>query len=415
MSLYDLYDLLCCARRRLHPDLAGRVLPVTLKRYSRIFEQFTEFASTVDIPANYSQQEAIEHAIELFRDTEQLSKTLHQRVVTATEFFLPQYKGNLKRCREAVKGHLLNEPTRHTVASTSRIIFLFACTLSSEGKSRVGVALILQGQTGLRADELVDIRGCDVSVPHCESEALIIALGVRKRTKAKRVQHVVLDPVRHLESYLLVKLLVCTTDPSGLLFPFTYWVFHSSIRAMDARFKLDLGLSGHSGRACFATEAIIVHKLSVPDAMREGRWLSESAFRMYVDIVGASAAQASFAARGLAPAADFCRMHVLRYLIPDRLRNEQHGVRASKEALELHRAKAHTKGSGSEPVADSTAAATSLKGPAERMEQGAGRHAQSQHGRHGNRGQHGIAAPRVGGSKGKGRSKDLLRRLRQGS
>ena len=101
--------------------------------------------------------------------------------------------------------------------------------------------------------ELVDVRVCDVSVPHCGSEALVIALGVRKRTKAKRVQHVVLDPVRHLESYLLVKLLVCTSDPSGLLFPFTYWVFHSSIRAMDARFKLDLGLSGHSGRACFAT------------------------------------------------------------------------------------------------------------------------------------------------------------------
>ena len=87
MPLYDLYDLLCGARRRLHPDLAGRVLPITLKHYSRIFEQFTEFASTVVIPANYSQQEAIEHAIELFRDTEQLSKTLHQRVVTATDFF----------------------------------------------------------------------------------------------------------------------------------------------------------------------------------------------------------------------------------------------------------------------------------------------------------------------------------------
>ena len=99
---------------------------------------FAEFAGTVEIDGDWSELKAIEYVIQAFRESEQLSKTMHQRVVTAVEFYMPQYKGALKRSREAVKGHMLREPTRHTVASTSRIIFLFRCTLATMGRSRVG-------------------------------------------------------------------------------------------------------------------------------------------------------------------------------------------------------------------------------------------------------------------------------------
>ena len=51
--------------------------------------------------------------------------------------------------------------------------------------------------------------------------------------------------------------------------------------------------------ACFATESIAIHKLSISEVIREGRWLSESSFRMYVDGVGASSAQSNFLARGI--------------------------------------------------------------------------------------------------------------------
>ena len=142
--MVNLYSRLCCARRRLNPDLAGRVLPITLQRYTRLFDQFTEFALTVEVPAGYSEQEAIEFVIEEFRDTEQLSRSLHQRIVTAVEFYLPQFKGSLRRSWEAVKGRMQNEPVRHTVATTSRIVFLFSCTLATEGRARVGIAMILQ-------------------------------------------------------------------------------------------------------------------------------------------------------------------------------------------------------------------------------------------------------------------------------
>ena len=93
--MVNVYSKLCCARRRLNPDLAGRVLPITLQRYTRLFDQFTEFALTVEVPASFSEHEEIEFVIEEFRDTEQLSSTLHQRIVTSVDFFSHSSKAYL--------------------------------------------------------------------------------------------------------------------------------------------------------------------------------------------------------------------------------------------------------------------------------------------------------------------------------
>ena len=415
------FSKLCCARRQLHPDLQARVLPITLRRYARIFDLFSEFAQTLEVDPGLSELEAIETAIQSFRDAENLSKTLHQRVVTAVEFFMPQLKGSLKSSREAVKGHLQREPTLHTVASTSRIVFLFSCTLSSLGKARVGIGLILQCQSGLRADELFDIRKCDVAIPLDTNEVMIIAIGVRKKTKAKRTQHIVLEPIRHRESYLLIQVLVQATTEGELLFPFNYWFFHSAIQAMDLKFDLNLGLSGHSGRVCFATEAIVIHKLSVPDVMREGRWLSESAFRTYIDIIGASAAQSSFASKSLAPAADFCRAHVLRYFTVAKLESEQHGYASGKEALKLHRPKIDDEASGGKSALAAFAPSRAFKRASEGVDQGAHCHAQSRSGKGKSRPRHAASvqiatATSAAGqastrAKGKGKGKGLRERL----
>ena len=85
------FSKLCCARRQLHPDLQARILPITLRRYARIFDLFSEYAQTLEIDPSLLELEAIETAIQRFRDAEDLSKMLHQRVVTAVEFFMPSY------------------------------------------------------------------------------------------------------------------------------------------------------------------------------------------------------------------------------------------------------------------------------------------------------------------------------------
>ena len=65
---------LCWARRNLSTDLASRVMPISLRRYSRVFDLFAEFAGTLEIDGDWSEQEAIEYVIHAFRESEQLSK-----------------------------------------------------------------------------------------------------------------------------------------------------------------------------------------------------------------------------------------------------------------------------------------------------------------------------------------------------
>ena len=363
---------LLCARRCLHRDLAGRVTEKTLQRYGRIFDRLAAFAETCIVDESLEDLDALEYIIQEFRDAENLSKTLHQRVVTAAEFFLPAFKGKLRIAREAVRGRHRLEPTVHTKASTSRIVFLFACTLASEHRARVGAGMVLQCQTGLRPDELLDIRCLDVSIPDNPDEPILIAIGTRKHTKAKRAQYISLDPVRHAESRFLIILLVRATESAdGLLFPFSYWVFHSAIRELDQRLGLNIGLSGHSGRACFATESIAIYKLPTSEVMREGRWLSESSFRMYVDVVGASSAQSNFIARGLGKAADFCRANLASYFILKTLQDEKHGItRRSEKKIFLDRSEVHFEAGSREPASSSYAAGAADKQSTKRVGKG---------------------------------------------
>ena len=358
------------------------MLEKTLKRYSYIFDRFAEFAETCAIIEDLDELETLEALIQEFRDAENLSKNLHQRLVTATEFYMPRFKGRLKVCKEALRGRHRQEPAQHTKASTSRIVFLFAATLAGEGRSRVGVGLILQCQTGLRPDELTDIRVRDLSVPSSNVEPILVALGMRAHTKARREQFVSVTPDRHLESYTLLLMLVeISKSDDDLLFPFSYWIFHSSIRELDIRYGLSIGLSGHSGRACFATECISIHKMSIQETMREGRWLSETNFRMYVDVVGASSAQTSFLAKGLTAPADFCRKYFTSYITRSALSAEAHGVaRPGPKAVKLGRRKGHGEDAGGQSPPYTYTSDGTFKNPDERLGEGSGSHGKSQPG-----------------------------------
>ncbi len=125
-----------------------------------------------------------------YRDAEQLSKTLHIRLLSAIEFFVPELKGQLRLTKEALRGRSLNEPVSHTIPSTSRIAFLFAAKAGSEQKPHIGVGMIAQVQLGFRADELTTIRRRDVDIPESHLEPILIALGTIKLTKVKRKQFV---------------------------------------------------------------------------------------------------------------------------------------------------------------------------------------------------------------------------------
>ena len=337
-----LVKLLPCAHRCLHRDLRARAKQKTLERYSKVYDDFSRFIVEFGEFDDQPVASEMDRLFMKYRDIEQLSKTTHQRLLSAIDFFIPELKGTLRLAKESLKGRHLEEPIHHTVPTTSRIVFLFAAQAGADGKPHIGAGLVVQAQLGLRCDELTLMKRKDVDMPISSLEPGLIALGSTKVTKVKRKQFVRVSFDEHFESYVLLRYLIDgIDDPEALVFGFSYWQFHGSICKYDAMFGLHLGLTAHSGRACFATEAVILHNKTTPQVMREGRWLSETSFRTYLDAIGANAAQAKFASRGLREAGDFCRAHIFKYLPAASF---QHGS-GSNNAEEEKKRLSGTKGS----------------------------------------------------------------------
>ena len=262
---------LCC-----HRDLRARAREKTLARYTRAFEPFSRFICE---QGNFDQLPLgleMDRLISDFRDAENLTTSNHAKLISAVEFFIPETKGFLKISKEAIRGRDMAEPVRHTVPSTSRIVFLFGAAAAARGRARIGAGFIVQAQLGLRPDELTGICSTHVGMPSESFGAILVALGAGKKgTKAKREQFVRVDFEKHYESYMLFGLLMSlAVSGEDRLFPFSYWGFHCTMKDMDKLYDLHLGLTGHSGRACFATENAVVLNRPIHEVIDRGGLVS---------------------------------------------------------------------------------------------------------------------------------------------
>ena len=78
------------------------------------------------------------------------------------------------------------------------------------------------------------------------------------------------------------------------------------------------GWTPHSGRAGFASESIALGR-GLTETKKAGRWLSDTSFRIYVDIIGASRIGTTLAAAGLTAAQAAARQQSLSYVSKDHL------------------------------------------------------------------------------------------------
>ena len=84
---------LCCARRRLHDDMAHRVAPTTLRLYSKDFASLVLFVESQMPQEQFSSEaEELYFHIANLRDEMQLSRGLHGRLAAAVDFFCPEFK-----------------------------------------------------------------------------------------------------------------------------------------------------------------------------------------------------------------------------------------------------------------------------------------------------------------------------------
>ena len=202
----------------------------------------------------------------------------------------------------------------HTIPLPEDCAFLLATLHASRGLPRLATAVLLQQGTGLRPSELLGIRCNHVYVPDRLSDVqrVSIRLGVEVSTKVKREQYVLLDLHEQPVVFKLLEWLVGVTSPEDRLFPFSDSFYNNSFKLAEQHFRLQVGWTAHSGRAGFATDRV-ARGVPAAEVQALGRWLSDSSFRCYIEVVGSLSIQAKVSAQGLANTALWCKANALRY------------------------------------------------------------------------------------------------------
>ena len=245
------------------------------------------------------------------------TKSAFSNTLASLEFFFPHLKGQLQWSHQIKAAFDVAHVPQHTVPMLGNVCRLYAIHFSVDGHPSLAIGCVLQQSKGLRPSEMLGIDSTDVALPE-ENQALgaracVIALGVKTGTKAKRAQSVVLPEESFGQLIQCLRVLKAVVGPSGRLFPYTLSQYNRMLKRVSKRLGIDVNYTPHSLRAGFASEGRILGK-SFVELREEGRWVSDSSLRIYVDIVSSTAIARSLELRGLKEALGFASTHWPSYL-----------------------------------------------------------------------------------------------------
>jgi hypothetical protein len=125
----------------------------------------------------------------------------------------------------------------------------------------------------------------------------VISLGKTVSIKSDRQQ---CATVYRDESPQVLKTLVDMTPEGTPVFPFTTDRYRRRLEKVEVLYGLLLGMRPHSPRAGFATDR---KRAGVVDSKTrgDGRWVSESSYKIYLDVVAALSAEIDAQARAYGP------------------------------------------------------------------------------------------------------------------
>lgn len=307
---------ICSCIKRLHPDLQQRVSPDTLRTYKEALDPFLMYLQN-RFDVALEEPEDVDLLLLEFRTEFELTRSKHTLLVAALEFFMPHLKGKMILSREALRGRTNVDHIKHTIPIPSEAAHLIAAWHTSEGRYRMGAAVLVQHSTGLRPSELLGIQSDHVFVPIglVGAAKVSIRLGSVVSTKVKREQSVLVCFSEYPFVCKLLEWLVNSTTPGGKIFGFGYSTYNNSFKLAEQHFRLQVGWTAHSGRAGFATD-LIVKGVPFSAVQARGRWLSENSFRCYIDVIGSLDTKARVSARGLWEEAVWCQQHIDQYFAP---------------------------------------------------------------------------------------------------
>ena len=310
--------------RRLDPDIEGRIRPATLLLYRDMANRFCQGLDQLNLnPTNEGEWDDI---IVEYKNEVSLRYCEMARLVAGVEYFFPRYRGKLLWARSTLSAMAIRSHISHATPMNSSVAVFLACHLSVRGRPRLGLGITLQQALGLRPGEMRGLLASHVSLPETRSGVtpshfVVIRLGVRSGTKAKREQFAMLDQCvfPHIADGLRSLLSVCSRRQP--LFPYSASQHRRWLKEVQEAVGLPPLFTPHSARSGFATEAIASGR-SASEVQSAGRWVSASSFRTYLDIVQGAALEADHHVRGFRDSFDYTKTHFDKYFSVDQFSRE---------------------------------------------------------------------------------------------
>jgi len=274
--------------RWLDDARAASVSERTLRSYQRSAAEFVAY-----LEEHSWFPEEVEEWDDLLVEFSHEAHVKHSRVrevYASLEFFFPRMRGKLAWSRSRLDVMSAAVAVRHTVPAGREVCLLLGARISSMGRPRIGLGMLVQHCLGLRPGELVRLTPEDVAEsPSRDQKGLFIfRLGTGRGTKSGREQFALLRRHQCPDVLALVQLLIAHTLPGQRLFPYTVGTYSTWVQKAQVAEELPLGVTAHSPRAGFASDAIASGTPAF-EVKEAGRWVSEASFRTYVDLVGSQA------------------------------------------------------------------------------------------------------------------------------
>ena len=232
-----------------------------------------------------------------------VSKAQFQTALAAAELAIPSAKGHLTWARSVCTDWEVIAPVAHHAPLPKELAILIGVIMSACGFGRLGAGLIIQQRRGLRPSELLRLRAQDIMLP--EDLAFgnlhgLLNLGMKHGTKAKRPQAVLLDAGKHSLALMLARMLKESTAPDQEIMGGVSLQTFQRIMAKACTILRIAIFTPHCARSGFATDAFLDGD-DFTKIREEGRWISDSSLRIYLDAVSSATEASSGIVKHYAP------------------------------------------------------------------------------------------------------------------
>ena len=300
----------------IDPHQREKIQPSTEQRYRQIVSLFGRWLLDNGL-CPYGAESWDDAMVEFKQSTPKLKKHEFENLVAAVEFVFPRFKGIFALSRAILSGWRISYVTKHILPMGRGVASLFGAYCSSQRMARLGIGCVFQQRKGLRPGEMLSIESQHVvlsdnaSIPG-HPRHLVVNLGVRQGTKVKRPQSVVVRENEDPDLFRLLLLVKLYTADGSRLFPYTLEQYRSRLKAFSSFYHLQYVWTPHSPRAGFASEARARGR-PFTEIQEEGRWISASSLRVYIDCVGAASITTDLHKVGLTQAQAFCIVNLELY------------------------------------------------------------------------------------------------------